>query len=312
MGGSIGVDSQVGVGSKFWCELPLQVSGETIESPETRRQLAGARVLIVEDAVSRRPQIAECLSVWGCSFRRATSSAKARQAVADATNSNQWFDIVLLDLQTVSEDCDALIEELSRQHGLPIVAIDTGERVNDARWVHRPAVQRRLHDPIPPSALGDAIVFALSTSSTRRKPNDSQLGLSAVRPQLTGHVLVAEDNRINQMYVTELLKHCGCTCDVVTNGDEVLEALRRGRYDLVLMDCQMPEMDGFTAAREIRRRVGTQELSQAIPIIALTANALKGDRERCLEAGMDDYLTKPVQAHQLRTKLEQFLTSSKA
>jgi CheY-like chemotaxis protein len=125
-------------------------------------------------------------------------------------------------------------------------------------------------------------------------------------------VLVAEDNRINQMYVTELLKHCGCTCDVVTNGDEVLEALRRGRYDLVLMDCQMPEMDGFTAAREIRRRVGTQELSQAIPIIALTANALKGDRERCLEAGMDDYLTKPVQAHQLRTKLEQFLTSSKA
>ena len=93
---------------------------------------------------------------------------------------------------------------------------------------------------------------------------------------------------------------------------EALEALQRGRYDLLLMDCQMPEMDGFTAAREIRRRVSARELASSIPIIALTANALKGDRERCLESGMDDYLTKPVEVHQLRSKLEQYLPSIKS
>lgn len=124
-------------------------------------------------------------------------------------------------------------------------------------------------------------------------------------------MLVAEDNRINQIYATELLKNCGCTCDVATNGDEALTALQSGRFDLILMDCQMPEMDGFTASREIRRHVAACEIPHQIPVIALTANALTGDRERCLEAGMDDYLTKPLEAQQLRSKLEQYLPSSK-
>lgn len=184
MDGSIGIESQIGVGSTFWFELPLSVIGDSHESPEMRRQsptLAAA-------AVGLKP---------------------------------------------------------------PVSAPTT----------------------------------------------------------LTGHVLVAEDNRINQMYVAELLKHCGCTCDVANNGDEVLEAMQHQRYDLVLMDCQMPEMDGFTASREIRRRFATQELPHPTPIIALTANALTGDRERCLEAGMDDYLTKPLGIHQLRSKLEQYLST---
>ena len=129
--------------------------------------------------------------------------------------------------------------------------------------------------------------------------------------RFAGHVLVAEDNHINQLYVTELLKHCGCTCDVAANGDEALEAMQRGSYDLVLMDCQMPEMDGFTAAREIHRRVAVRELPQNPPIIALTANALKGDRERCLDAGMDDYLSKPLQVAELQSMLFRYLDPRK-
>ena len=132
------------------------------------------------------------------------------------------------------------------------------------------------------------------------------------QPLLQGHVLVAEDNRINQMYVIELLKHCGCTCDVASNGDEALAAIQSHGYDLVLMDCQMPEMDGFTAAREIRRREANGQLAGHHFIIALTANALKGDREHCLAAGMDDYLSKPLEVSQLRAMLTKHLSESRA
>lgn len=124
---------------------------------------------------------------------------------------------------------------------------------------------------------------------------------------VAGNILIAEDNRINQMFMTELVRSCGCTCDVVENGAEALAAIQRKNYDLILMDCQMPEMDGFTATRELRRRLAAKELPQWTPVIAVTANAVKGDRERCLESGMDDYLAKPVQIHQLKSKLQQFL-----
>ncbi|MEX1027251.1 MAG: response regulator, partial [Candidatus Paceibacterota bacterium] len=114
-------------------------------------------------------------------------------------------------------------------------------------------------------------------------------------------------NQINQLYVVELLEILGCTCDVVVNGEEVLSVLEHGQYDLVLMDCQMPEMDGFTAAREIRKREANAQSPEHIPIVAVTANALKGDRERCLDAGMDDYVKKPIECKQLRAVLENLL-----
>lgn len=124
------------------------------------------------------------------------------------------------------------------------------------------------------------------------------------------HILVAEDNKINQLYVTELLRLSGFTCDVVASGDEALSSVQKGQYDLVLMDCQMPEMDGFSATREIRRREQAGELFGRLPIIALTANAVKGDRERCLDAGMDDYLSKPIEGHELVRVLEKHLVKA--
>ena len=115
-----------------------------------------------------------------------------------------------------------------------------------------------------------------------------------VRLPLSGQILVAEDNRINQLYIVELLKFLGCHSDIASTGLEVLAKLQTNRYDLILMDCQMPEMDGFATSLEIRRREAAAELPGRQLIIALTANALKGDRERCLAAGMDDYLSKPL------------------
>lgn len=139
-----------------------------------------------------------------------------------------------------------------------------------------------------------------------RIPTQSPLPLPSFTspiPNLSAHILVAEDNKVNQMYVKELLKLFGYSCDIVETGDEALIAVGQRMYDLVLMDCQMPEMDGFTATREIRRRERAGELPGRLTIIALTANALKGDRERCLDAGMDEYLSKPVQSQQLHAVL---------
>ncbi|EMI19832.1 multi-sensor hybrid histidine kinase [Rhodopirellula maiorica SM1] len=120
----------------------------------------------------------------------------------------------------------------------------------------------------------------------------------------SGHILVAEDNLTNQFYISELLKHFGCTCEVVANGEEVLKAIGKNRYDLILMDCQMPKMDGFSATREIRQREQSGMLAGKHQIVALTANSLAGDRERCLDAGMDDYISKPVQINQLQALVQ--------
>ena len=312
MDGSIGIESQIGIGSTFWFELPLPVINQRDDSPESSRHLANARVLIVEDEQRQRPQISDCLNSWKCQPTAAASDDDARLALIRAGLVGRPFDVVLVDLKTESGNRYQLIDELSRRHGLPVIAIGSTSDSADADGLRQRGIRRLLRDPIRPSSLCDALVSTLTVTTVGVPQSGSDTSRAPAPTPLAGHVLVAEDNRINQMYVTELLKHCGCTCDVVANGDEALEALQRGRYDLLLMDCQMPEMDGFTAAREIRRRVSARELASSIPIIALTANALKGDRERCLESGMDDYLTKPVEIHQLRSKLEQYLPSIKS
>ena len=133
------------------------------------------------------------------------------------------------------------------------------------------------------------------------------MGTEELPTTFHAHILVAEDNSINQMFIRELLKHFGCTCDIANNGDRALVAIQQKSYDLIFMDCQMPEMDGFAATREIRRLEAVGGLPTRTCIIALTANAIKGDRERCLEAGMDNYLSKPLQATQLQAILAQYL-----
>ena len=152
----------------------------------------------------------------------------------------------------------------------------------------------------PPSTVTSTTPGMLWIAPPTDAPNPNAKPVADEPPQkLSGHILVAEDNRINQLYITELLKYCGCTSELADNGDVALTALQNQRFDLVLMDCQMPEMDGFTATREIRRREAAGELPGHLPIVALTANALQGDRERCLEAGMDEYLTKPIRVERL-------------
>ena len=310
MGGQIGVESQLGVGSTFWFEVPLQLAAADAVLVQRRHLLVGKRVLAVDGIDRERKQIGDSLQAWECPFEQVATLAKALAAVARAEAAGAPFAVALADCRLAVGDDYVLLQKLAEHSRRPIIGLGTNPDDETIAYLHQLGARQVLRDPIRPSALFNAMISVLSVNSPTASPNQTSDGATDQQPTtFSGHILVAEDNHINQMFVSELLKNCGCTCDIANNGDEALIALQQNRYDLVLMDCQMPEMDGFTASREIRRREATGELPGRRPIIALTANALKGDRERCLEAGMDDYLSKPLQAARLQSMLAKFLTS---
>lgn len=309
MGGQIGVESQVGVGSTFWFEVPVQLAPQDATFAERQHLLAGKRVLAVDGIDRERQQIGDNLLAWECPFEQVATLAEALEAVARAEAAGHPFSVILTDCRLAVGDEYVLLQKLAKNSRLPIIGLGTNPDDETMAHLRQLGVRHVLRDPIRPSALFNALVSVLSVDAARPSHNDdSGPARQAQQSRLSGHILVAEDNSINQMFVRELLKHCGCTCDIVNNGDEALTALQKNRYDLALMDCQMPEMDGFTATREIRRRETAAQLNARLPIIALTANALQGDRERCLETGMDDYLSKPLNASQLQAMLTKYLS----
>ena len=232
----------------------------------------------------------------------------ALEVVARAEAVSAPFCVVLADCRLVAGDEYVLLQKLAKDTQLPVIGYGENPDEETIAILRQLGGRHLLREPIRPSTLLNALTGALAAKSPTVSAIHEPNAATDEQPMtFSGHILVAEDNNINQMFVRELLKHCGCTCDIANNGDEALIALQQNRYDLILMDCQMPEMDGFTASREIRRREAASELHGRLPIIALTANALKGDRERCLETGMDDYLSKPLNTKQLRAMLAKFL-----
>lgn len=308
MGGTIGVNSRVGVGSTFWFELPLPFVAEERAASQQRRMLIGKRVLAIDGIDRDRKQIADSLHAWECPFEQVHTLPEALESVARAESAGAPFAVVLADCRMTERDDNSLLLQLTQNARLPIIGLGANPNAETSDDLRQLGVRRLLCDPVRPSVLFDTLISVLTTTPPTVAPNPEDNQVADEVPQkLSGHILVAEDNRINQIYITELLKYCGCTCELADNGDVVLTALQYNRYDLVLMDCQMPEMDGFTATREIRRREDAGELPGHLPIIALTANALQGDRERCLEAGMDEYLTKPLNAQLLETMLKKMI-----
>ncbi len=307
MGGTVGMESQVGVGSTFWFEIPLQFVTGDADLARIRQVLGGVRVLAVDGIDREREQIGDCLRAWGCPALQVATAREALEAVIQAEANGAPFGVVLIDCRLVLGDEYIILQKLAAHPRLPLISLGSEDDSESAAYLLRLGVRHLLRDPVRPSALFNALSSVLSVSVL--PPSTTELSEAPAESlvKVSGHVLVAEDNHINQMFIVELLKYCGCSCDVAANGDEVLVALHQKHYDLVLMDCQMPEMDGFAATREIRRREAMAGEDQHIPIIALTANALKGDRERCLESGMDDYISKPLQTRQLQKVLEKFL-----
>ena len=293
MGGEIGVDSTPGEGSAFWFTLPFALipSGEMPDLRHENRDddLAGTRVLVVDDNQTNRLILSDQLAAWGMHAAGVDGAVTALERLEDGVRDGRPYDLVVLDM--CMPDVDGL-ETARRIHahpqltGVPMVLLTSGADVAS----HEAAgagIGSRLTKPVRLSHLHGALGEVLHAARHHDQP-DVAVGAGA---PTRGRVLVVEDNEINQLVAQGILEHLGFTVDVAENGQDALEAWARTAYDAVLMDCQMPVMDGFQATGEIRRAEGPLRHT---PIIAMTAGAMEGDRERCLDAGMDDYVSKPV------------------
>ncbi|MDQ2964286.1 MAG: response regulator, partial [Chloroflexota bacterium] len=310
MGGSLVVDSSgvPGEGSTFVFTLVVEAGVASAPAAALRTQpveLLGRRVLIVDDNATNRRILTAQLGRWGMETRETGSSAEALAWV----EAGELFDLALLDHLMPGLDGLALTQAIrtARPTDAPAVIVlsSVGHRAireaDDVAFLTKPVKPSALHDAIA-SALGGTA--ATPARATEREPVEPQI---SVDRRLD--ILVAEDNEVNQKLALRLLERMGYAADIAGNGLEAISALERKRYDVVLMDVQMPELDGLEATRRI---VARWALADRPTIVAMTANAMDGDREMCLEAGMDDYLSKPIRTAELAAALSRAVTGRKA
>ena len=299
MGGHIWVESEAGKGSTFAFEIPITVT----EAPShvlihTRHgTMEGRRILVVDDNETNRRILKLQIEEWGPRVRCAVSGEDAWNLI----QSGDPFDLVLADYKMPGMNGIELarkIHEIGPVKDLPVILMTSmGVMTNS----EDSGVIKTLVKPVKAQALLDAVQQAwmgLAIKAAERSPEDDE---SKTGEKFPLRILLAEDNVVNQRVANLILKRMGYRSDTVANGLEVLEALRQRDYDVILLDIQMPEMDGFSVAREICR---IYEKENRPRMIAMTANALQGDRERCLDAGMDDYLTKPVRREEILLRLK--------
>ena len=308
MGGRIWVESEVGAGSVFQFTIRLEVApGYGEEDAIVPECFQGLRVLIVDDNKTSRQVLSSVVQSWGM---RSTSFGTARdalEALRAAEDPKREYGVVLCDVDMPAEDGLWFSEQMRQDEQLCEIAvvllISTVERA-DSHDCERLSIAGQVMKPITQSTLFDTLVTVLTDREEKPVPEVTVARKSTtsrsegdLKMESGLRVLLAEDNIVNQKLAVRLLEKLGHVVAVANNGLEALEELERGSFDLVLMDLQMPELGGLEAVRLIRQQ--EEETGQHLPIIALTANAMKGDREICLEAGMDDYVSKPIQTRAL-------------
>ena len=316
MGGSIRAESEVGVGSTFSFKVKLATG-----SPEAAEvvalaagEISGVRILAVDDNGTNRKVVAGMLESWGCRHVEVSSAARALEVLRGAAGDGDPFRVAILDMHMPEVDGEMLGRAIKDDTSLgdaALVMMTSGGVHGDAArlaeagfaaYLVKPVRQSQLHDCLA-SVLGAALLDDGSKVPASRFITRRTLAELARRQ---ARILLAEDNVVNQKVALKTLEKLGFKADVVGNGSEAVAALRLARYDLVLMDVQMPEMDGLEATRLIRRPA-SGAVDPKTPIVALTAHAMVGDRQNCLDAGMDDYLAKPFKVSELLEVLERWL-----
>jgi len=332
MGGRIGVDSTPGQGSRFWFEIPLLKAVGDL--PAARVDLSGARLLLMTPEAALRERLTATMQGWGVRLSYATSPPEALQILRSAASrgASTGIEALVADLRDGASAALVLQRALSRSPelgGLKIVFL-AGAEVPAPEISAMPDVivlRRETATPDLRNALGSLLIppspdpvpatgeepaaFAGADAATQevisRLPQGSSVGAFAEAAiGRRARVLLVEDNPVNLLVAQKLIGQMDLICESAGDGERALERLAAGNLDIVLMDCQMPVKDGYSATREWRQYEGAQSLPR-LPIIAMTANAMAGDRQKCLDAGMDDYLSKPVDRGQLEDMLKRWL-----
>jgi CheY-like chemotaxis protein len=321
MGGSVGVVSAPGQGSRFWVELPLSPDPSPPPQPATTSTLRGVRALIVDDTAVNLRIVHEQLTHWAMRPTAADSAEEGLRELEEAAAAGDPFQIAIVDYLMPGMDGEAFGRAVRARPNLQsvrlIVTTSSGQRGEAARF-HQAGFDGYFVRPVRQATLERALRVALagtpgsqllitrhslveSAQSTPTDSIDQPVAEMASRPI---RVLLVEDNPVNQKVATRILEKLGCGVDLAVNGAEAVTMTSESCYDLILMDCQMPELDGYEATAAIRQRAAGS--GRHTPIVAMTANAMVGDREKCLAAGMDDYLPKPIRPAELVAKVTEW------
>ncbi|MBN2428641.1 MAG: response regulator [Deltaproteobacteria bacterium] len=313
MGGHLTVKSETGKGSTFRFDCELKKSGIDIQAASSAPAgLAGRKILIVDDNATNRDILARQLSSWGLVPTDVSNAADALKVLKE-TCKNDPFSLVILDEQMPETNGLQLafrIRENTQLANIPLILLSSSGITATSEEIKRAAIKACHSKPMRQSELRQSVAKLLSPLPE----SDKMVPAEENQPQDTGvpsgiRILVAEDNPVNQEVILNILNFYGCETDLAENGRMAMDAWQKNPYDLILMDCQMPEMDGYEVTEVIRRE--EQKTGTHIPVIALTAHALKGDREKCLAAGMDDFLSKPFKRQQLLDILKQWVGGEK-
>lgn len=315
MGGVIGVESTPGQGSMFWFTVPLATAVNPIAPPPVPAALDGRRVLVVDDNATNRMMLSEQLRAWGMRADLVADGPAALARLADSVDAGDPYAVLILDMLTDGmEGMDGIdvarrVTADRRLADTPMVLLSSSNDVS-LQQARDAGIATSLTKPVPLQRLRTALSGALAPRPTTEEPDaaghDPETPAPAPAPI---RLLVVEDDEVNQLVAGGILAQLGYVADFADHGEAALEALATGSYGAVLMDCHMPRMDGYQTTTAWRQREGG---GRRTPIIAMTAGALDDERARCLDAGMDDYLTKPVRTAELAAALQRWVPTSPA
>ncbi len=319
MGGEIGVESESGEGSTFWFtarfeKQPADVQRVTGSATSPLTDLRDLRVLIVDDNATNRSILHKQIISWGMRNGSAENGKHALEMLRAAVGRGESYDLAILDKQMPHMDGIELARRIKADPAIAttqLILLTSLGQQEDSEEARQAGIAASLTKPVRQSQLYDALAMVMAAAADVTSPPAAtdaspaiwhDLEEASIQPR--AHILVAEDTLVNQKVAEQMLEKRGHSVDIAENGLQAVEALSRTPYAAVLMDCQMPTMDGYEATAEIRKREGD---TRHIPIIAMTAHALQGEREKCLAAGMDDYISKPVRAEELEAVLERWI-----